>query len=41
MIVSVHSYTDLYEGEKREVEIGILYNDESCKPMAEYFVSCF
>jgi len=28
LVFSVHSFTDLYEGQKRQVEIGILYNDD-------------
>lgn len=40
-VLSTHSFTDLYEGEKRVVEIGVLYNDERDLALASEFVRAF
>eukprot|EP00164_Ancoracysta_twista_P004371 GFYU01005893.1.p1 GENE.GFYU01005893.1~~GFYU01005893.1.p1 ORF type:complete len:340 (-),score=55.62 GFYU01005893.1:18-908(-) len=34
-VLSIHTYTDNYEGERREVEVGILENDDKMVPVVE------
>lgn len=35
MVLSVHSFTPEYEGQKREVEVGVLYNSERDRGVAD------
>lgn len=39
LVFSIHSFTDLYEGKKRTLEVGVLYRDDIDEPLAELMVS--
>jgi len=41
LVLSVHSFTPVYEGQKRDVEIGVLYNNDRDLPLAEKFVAAY
>lgn len=41
VVISVHSFTDLYEGQKRDIEVGVLFSHDSCENMAKYFMGEF
>jgi predicted N-formylglutamate amidohydrolase len=41
IILAPHSFTPVYEGQKRTVEIGVLYNQEKDRQLAEKFQSAF
>lgn len=35
LVFSIHSFTDLYEGKKRTLEVGVLFRDEQDRELAE------
>jgi len=40
-VVAAHSFTPVYEGQQRTIEVGVLYNAEKDRPLAEKFAAAF